>query len=100
MVTSKFNKDKCFAKERDENHSKGRDKPHFNISPILMGDPEVFTDIKFLQVSTLPLELHPIENIKIYYKGDVNNAGQKILGMRILRMPMPVVNQYKYQEDR
>ena len=99
-MTSKFYEDKAFAKDKNKNHPKGRDMTNFEIRKILIGDPEVFTDLKFLQVSTLPLELHPIENIKIYYKGDVNNAGQKILGMRILRMPMPVVNQYKYQEDR
>ena len=99
-MTSKFYEDKAFAKDKNKNHPKGRDMTNFEIRKILIGDLEVFTDLKFLQVSTLPLELHPIENIKIYYKGDVNNAGQKILGMRILRMPMPVVNQYKYQEDR
>ena len=76
-MTSKFYEDKAFAKDKNKNHPKGRDMTNFEIRKILIGDPEVFTDLKFLQVSTLPLELHPIENIKIYYKGDVNNAGQK-----------------------
>ena len=65
IVTSKFNEDKAFAKDRNKNHPKGRDMPHFEIRQILMGDPEVFTNLNFLKISTLPFELRPTNRIQI-----------------------------------
>ena len=71
IVSSKINKDKAMAKERTENHPRGRNIPHFEIRQILMGNPEVFTNLKFIEISTLPFELHPTNSIKLDAQGNV-----------------------------
>ncbi|MDB4430361.1 hypothetical protein N9140_00205, partial [bacterium] len=73
VVRSKINEDKAFDKERYKNHPKGRDMPHFEIRQIMMGDPEVFTDLDFIQVSTLPFELRPTNSIVLDSKGNIVN---------------------------
>ena len=55
-VTSKFNKDKAFDWERVKKHTKGCGMPYFEIRQIIMGDPEVFTNLTFVPLSTLPFE--------------------------------------------
>ena len=54
--------------------------PRFDIRKMLMGNPDIFADLKFLQISTLPFELPPINNITLGSKIYVNNAGQKHSG--------------------
>ena len=74
IVTSKFNEDKAFEKERNKNHPKGRDMPYFEIRQIIMGDAEVFTNLTFISLSTLPFELRPTNSIKLDNKGNVINT--------------------------
>ena len=50
IVTSKYNEDKSFDKDRMKLHPKGRDMPHFEIRQILLGDPEVFTNMEFVEI--------------------------------------------------
>ena len=64
IVSSKFNEDKAFNKDRERNHPKGQDMPHFEIKQILMGDPEVFNNLNFSKISTLPFELRPTNRLK------------------------------------
>ena len=71
IVSSKINKDKAMARERTNNHPRGRGIPHFRICQILMGVPEVFTNLKFIEISTLPFELHPTNSIKLDAQGNV-----------------------------
>lgn len=70
-MTSKFNDDKAFAKDGNKNHPRGRDMPHFEIRQIIMGDPEVFTNLDFIQIPTLPFELQPTNGIIIDSNGNV-----------------------------
>ena len=64
IVISKFNEDKDFAKERNKNHAKGRDTPHFEIRQIMIGYPEVFTNTMFIKLCTLPFGLPPTNSIR------------------------------------
>ena len=52
-------------------HPKGRDMPHFEIRQILLGDPEVFTNMEFVEISTLPFKLRPSNCIKLDTIGNV-----------------------------
>ena len=45
--------------------------PYFEIRQILMGDPEVFTNLSFISISTLPFELRPNNSIKLDSRGKV-----------------------------
>ena len=71
IVTSKYNEDKAFAKDRKKHHPRGRDMPHFEIRQILLGHHEVFTNLDFIQISTLPFEMRPSNTIKLDLKGNV-----------------------------
>ena len=64
IIISKSNDDKDFAKDRNENHPKGRDMPNFEIRQILMGDSEVFTNLTFIKLFTLPFESRPKNSIR------------------------------------
>ena len=75
IVTSKYNEDKAFGKDRNKLHPRGRDMSHFEIRQILLGDPEVFTNMNFVQIPTLPFELRPTNNIKLDTQGNVINEG-------------------------
>ena len=52
-------------------HPKGRDISHFEIRQILLGDPEVFTNMEYVEISTLPFELRPSNCIKLDTTGNV-----------------------------
>ena len=75
VVTSKYNEDKAFGKDRNKLHPRGCDMSHFEIRQILLGDPEVFTNMNFVQIPTLPFELRPTNNIKLDTQGKVINEG-------------------------
>ena len=71
IVSSNINEDKAFEKSRWKSHPKGRDYPYFQIRQILMGDSEVYTDLKHYPLSTLPFELCPTNSIKLHSDGSV-----------------------------
>ena len=71
VVWSKINEDKAFAMEKMNKHPKGREIPHFEIRQILLGHPEVFTNLEFIQISTLPFEQRPTNKVELDAKGDV-----------------------------
>ena len=73
IVSSKIKEDKAFEQHRYKNHPKGRDMPYFEIRQIILGDAEVFTDLCFVPLSTLPFELRPSNKVKIDSKGKVVN---------------------------
>ena len=73
VIRSKINEDKAFSKERLKNHPKGRDYPHLEIRQIMMGDEEIFTNMTFIPLSTLPYELRPTNRIELNQNGDVVN---------------------------
>ena len=56
FVTSKFNKDKAFDQNIVKNHGKESNMPYFEVRQIIMGDPEVFTTLTFISLSTLSFE--------------------------------------------
>ena len=45
--------------------------PHFEIRQILFGDSEVFTNLQFTHISTLPFELQPTNKIVLDSNGNV-----------------------------
>ena len=45
--------------------------PHFEIRQIILGHHEVFTNLEFIQISTLPFELRPTNSIKLDLKGNI-----------------------------
>ena len=73
VITSKVNEDKAFKNLRNKNHPKGRDMAHFEIRQILMGHPEVFTNIEFIQICTFPFDLRPTNTVSLDIKGNVTN---------------------------
>ena len=73
VVRSKINEDKAFTKERMKNHAKGREYPHFELRQMLMGDEEIFTNMIFISLSTLPYELRPTNRIELNQSGEVVN---------------------------
>eukprot|EP00957_Ditylum_brightwellii_P175348 13348667-Ditylum_brightwellii.AAC.1 len=56
---SKFNKDKAREKECNNNHLQDRAVALAQMLHAMLKYPEVITDLQFLSVQTLPLELHP-----------------------------------------
>ena len=42
------------------------DMPHFEIIQIMMGDPEVSTNLTFIKLCTLPFDLLPTNSIRPY----------------------------------
>ena len=46
---------------------------YFEIRQIMLGDAEVFTDLFFVHLSTLPFELRPSNKVEIDSKGKVVN---------------------------
>ena len=52
-------------------HHKGHDMSHFEIRQILLGHPEVFTNIEIIQISTLSFELRIKNKIKLDKSGNV-----------------------------
>ena len=71
IVSSKINEDKAFEKSRFKSHPKGRDYAYFQMRQIIMGHPEVYTDLKHFPLSTVPFELRPTNSIKLDSGGDV-----------------------------
>ena len=57
IVRSHINEQKAYKQDRRKNYPIGRDMPRFGIRQIILGHPEVFTNIKFIEISTLPFEL-------------------------------------------
>lgn len=75
IVTSKYNEEKAFDKTRFKTHPKGRDMPHFEIRQILLGIPEVLTNMDFIPLSTLPFELRPVNATATNNSSATNNTG-------------------------
>ena len=73
VIRSKINEDKAFSKERMKNHPKGREFPHMEIRQMIMGDEEIFTNMIFITISTLPYELRPTNAIELTQTGEVHN---------------------------
>ena len=71
IVTSKINEDKAFDNDRQKNHPKGRDMPNLEIRQILMGHLEVFTNMEYVQISTMPFDLRPTNIVNLDKKGNV-----------------------------
>ena len=71
VVTSKINEDKAFSRERHKNHFKGFKKAHMDIRQLFLGHPEIFTNMKNVIISTLPLEVRPRNTIKLDKIGNV-----------------------------
>ena len=46
---------------------------HFEIRQIIFGHPEVFTNLQFIDISTLPFELRPTNKIYMSIKGEIAN---------------------------
>jgi hypothetical protein len=57
VTRSKINEDKAFSQCKEKNYPKGRDMPHFEIRQIVFCDPEVFINLQFIHISTLPFDL-------------------------------------------
>ena len=72
IARSNINEQKAYEKNRKKKHPRGRDMPHFEIRQLLMGHPEVFTNIEFIRISTLPFELRPQNSICVDNIGNVS----------------------------
>lgn len=51
--------------------------PHFEIRQLLLGHEEVFTNLKFIDVSTLPYELRPSNRVELDNNGQVLNVNNQ-----------------------
>ena len=51
----KINEDKLHSKERLKNHPRGCEMPMLETRQVIFGDEEVFTNLEFVQICTLPL---------------------------------------------
>ena len=71
IVSSNINEDKAFQKLRFKNHPRGREYSYFEMRQIIMGDAEVYTDLEFLSLPTVPFELRPTNSVKLDKSGDV-----------------------------
>lgn len=71
IVSSKINEDKAFEQQRHKNHPKGRHLAHLEIRQLLMGCPEVLTNLEFIQICTRPFEERPTNSINLDTKGGV-----------------------------
>ena len=80
VVRSKINEDKYFARQRAKNHPKGREHPHLEIRQMMLGHEEVFTNLDFVEICTLPFELRKHNAIKLNIVSQVvdrdNNSDQ------------------------
>ena len=98
IVRSKINKDKAYSKERLKNHSRGREMPMLEIRQVMFGDEEVFTNLEFVQICTLPFELRPTNSVKLDSKGqvigDINNNY-----MNKEEILVPDTNQFQHQNQ-
>ena len=56
ISSSAFNESKMLQKSRDYKHPRGRAVSLMQIVQQIFGYPEVFTDLKFIQIATVPLE--------------------------------------------
>ena len=88
IVRSKINEDKAYSKNRSKNHPKGRDVSHFEIRQIIFGHPEVFTNLQFLDISTLPFELRPTNKIYMSIKGEIANLNDDTDGDSQSNLPL------------
>jgi len=71
IVRSKMNEDRAYQNDRRKYHLKGCDMPYFEICQILLGHPKVYTNINFIEVSSLPFELRPHNAVSLNINGDV-----------------------------
>jgi predicted GIY-YIG superfamily endonuclease len=72
VTTSKINEDKARENSRDNSHVQGRAISHMEMLHVMLKYPEVITDLNFVKVPTLPLELRA--GIDCEKKASVSNA--------------------------
>jgi predicted GIY-YIG superfamily endonuclease len=71
IVSSKYNEDKAFAEGRQRSLPRGRELPFIEIMQLLLGHPEVYTNLDFGVICTLPFGLRPTNSIKLDTFGEV-----------------------------
>ena len=57
VSSSKANEDKARSEERDKDHPNGRAISHMEMLHTMLRYPEVVTDLKFISICTMPIEL-------------------------------------------
>eukprot|EP00957_Ditylum_brightwellii_P106479 8123318-Ditylum_brightwellii.AAC.1 len=65
---SKFHEDEVQKKERDNNHPRGCAVATAQMLHSILKYPEVFTDLDYVNVPTLPLELCPATDSRKWSK--------------------------------
>jgi hypothetical protein len=73
IATSKFNEENVRREKRDASHVQGRCISQMEMLHVMLKYPEIITDLNFINISTLPLELRPAvekdKKIQISYTG-------------------------------
>lgn len=78
IVRSKINEDAAFQRNRNKNHPRGRDWSHFEIRQLLLGIPEVTTNLDYIDVPTVPFELRSKNSVSLDSSGNVTNPNQRL----------------------
>ena len=71
--TSEYNEKKAFEKSRDSKLPNGRCMPILQMVQMMLGYPEVFTDMEFVMIPTLPYEQRSCVEQKYGTKEYVND---------------------------
>ena len=93
IIRSKINEDKAFTKERFKNNPKGREFPHFEIRQGVMGHEEIFTNMIFVQISTLPFEFRPTNMIELNQDGEIERNDEHPADAYVNNNPIHVIRE-------
>ena len=75
IASSNFNEQRAFELSRHRDHPFGRDMPLLEIFHLLLGLPEVTTNLWFIPISTYSFELRSKHKITVDDKGNVHRIG-------------------------
>lgn len=76
VVTSKIHEDQAREKSRDNSHMQGRAISQMEMLHVMLKYPEVYSNLNFIQISTMPLELRA--GIEVNNKNDNVEDGAHI----------------------
>ncbi len=84
IASSRINEDKAFERRRNKHHPIGRDYPILELYHLMLGLPEVTTNLRFINICTLPFEVrkqHLVNTLDA--RGNVvrgNTPGEEVQG--------------------
>ena len=76
ISSSKHLEEKSFNKRRESSHPCCRDMPMLELLQLLLGIPEVITNLKFVEISTLPFEVRSRSKVNLDSSGNVERPNE------------------------